>query len=177
MLFITTANSLAKIPEPLRDRMEIIRLAGYLDQEKYAIARQFLVPRQLRLHGIDPATVALDVDVIPAIVHGVHARSGRARARAPARAPRAQARAWARGTRDCARGSASTQAEGHVTHARCCRSMLGVPPYDPEANQIEDKVGVATGLAYTSVGGDVLEIEVSVVPDADVCSSRAHSAT
>ena len=54
VLFVTTANSLAQIPEPLRDRMEIIRLPGYLDQEKHAIARQFLVPRQLAAHGLDP---------------------------------------------------------------------------------------------------------------------------
>ena len=76
VLFITTANSLATIPEPLRDRMEIIRLAGYLDQEKYAIARQFLLPRQLKQHGIDPATVTLDADVIPAIVHGYTREAG-----------------------------------------------------------------------------------------------------
>jgi ATP-dependent Lon protease len=76
VLFITTANSLATIPEPLRDRMEIIRLAGYLDQEKYAIARQFLLPRQLKQHGIDPATVVLDADVMPAIVHGYTREAG-----------------------------------------------------------------------------------------------------
>src|SRR5260221_2718368 len=70
VLFITTANSLATIPEPLRDRMEIIRLAGYLDQEKYAIARQFLLPRQLRQHGLEPKSVTLEADVIPAILHG-----------------------------------------------------------------------------------------------------------
>src|SRR5437762_5188525 len=60
VLFITTANSLGTIPDPLRDRMETIRLAGYLDQEKLAIARQFLVPRQLRQHGLDPAAVTVD---------------------------------------------------------------------------------------------------------------------
>ncbi len=67
-LFVTTANYLPQVPEPLRDRMEVIRLPGYLDQEKHAIARQFLLPKQLRMNGLDPATVAWDADVIPTIV-------------------------------------------------------------------------------------------------------------
>ena len=162
VLFITTANSLATIPEPLRDRMEIIRLAGYLDQEKYAIARQFLLPRQLKQHGIDPATVTLDADVIPAIVHGYTREAG----------VRDLERRLARLARKLARARAEQRTEGRpaapVLPDAVSRSMLtgmlGVAPFDPEANLIEDKVGVATGLAYTSVGGDVLEIEVSVVP-------------
>ncbi len=85
VLFITTANSLASIPEPLRDRMEIIRLAGYLDQEKYAIARQFLVPRQLLKHGLDPASVTLRARRDPGHRARVHARGRRARPRAAAR--------------------------------------------------------------------------------------------
>ncbi|CAN5782554.1 endopeptidase La [soil metagenome] len=162
VLFITTANSLATIPEPLRDRMEIIRLAGYLDQEKYAIARQFLLPRQLKQHGIDPATVVLDADVMPAIVHGYTREAGvRDLERRLARLSRKLARA--RAERVATHAVASAAAPDAVTRAMLT-AMLGVAPYDPEANLIEDKVGVATGLAYTSVGGDVLEIEVSVVP-------------
>ena len=162
VLFITTANSLATIPEPLRDRMEIIRLAGYLDQEKYAIARQFLLPRQLKQHGIDPATVVLDADVMPAIVHGYTREAGvRDLERRLARLSRKLARA--RAERVATHAVASAAAPDSVTLAMLT-AMLGVAPYDPEANLIEDKVGVATGLAYTSVGGDVLEIEVSVVP-------------
>jgi ATP-dependent Lon protease len=164
VLFITTANSLATIPEPLRDRMEIIRLAGYLDQEKYAIARQFLAPRQLRLHGIDPATVSLDVDVIPAIVHGYTREAGvRDLERRLARLARKLARRRAE-RRTALAGAASPTPESDVVTHEMLQEMLGVAPFDPEAKQLEDKVGVATGLAYTSVGGDVLEIEVSVVP-------------
>ena len=70
VLFVTTANSLANIPDALRDRMEIIRLPGYLDQEKHAIARRFLIPKQLRAHGIDPATVVWEETAVPAIVRG-----------------------------------------------------------------------------------------------------------
>jgi ATP-dependent Lon protease len=162
VLFITTANSLATIPEPLRDRMEIIRLAGYLDQEKYAIARQFLLPRQLTQHGIAPATVTLDADVIPAIVHGYTREAGvRELERRLARLSRKLARARAE------RGAAYALDEvppADRVSADMLQAMLGVAPFDPASNVIEDKVGVATGLAYTSVGGDVLEIEVSVVP-------------
>src|ERR1043166_112941 len=75
-LFVTTANYLPQVPEPLRDRMEIIRLAGYLDQEKLAIARQFLVPKQLRSNGLDPASVEWDADALPAIVQGYTREAG-----------------------------------------------------------------------------------------------------
>jgi ATP-dependent Lon protease len=162
VLFITTANSLGTIPEPLRDRMEIIRLAGYLDQEKYAIARQFLLPRQLKQHGIEPATVTLEADVIPAIVHGYTREAGvRDLERRLARLSRKLARA--RAERRTELGEGVSPQPDSVSRSMLT-GMLGVAPFDPEANLIEDKVGVATGLAYTSVGGDVLEIEVSVVP-------------
>src|SRR4030095_5025527 len=69
VLFITTANSLATIPEPLRDRMEIIRLPGYLDLEKQAIARQFLIPKQLRQNGLDPALVTFNQATVSDIIH------------------------------------------------------------------------------------------------------------
>ncbi len=163
VLFITTANSLATIPEPLRDRMEIIRLAGYLDQEKYAIARQFLLPRQLRQHGIDPASVTLASDVIPAIVHGYTREAGvRELERRLARLARKLARA--RAEHRVLHPDADVSVAAERVSADMLQTMLGVAPFDPAANAIEDKVGVATGLAYTSVGGDVLEIEVSVVP-------------
>jgi ATP-dependent Lon protease len=164
VLFITTANSLGTIPRPLRDRMEIIRLAGYLDQEKYAIARQFLLPRQLTRHGLAPESVALDPDVIPEIVHGYTREAGvRELERRIARLARKLARARAERRATYAPEASETPPVDQVT-AVMLQGMLGLAPYDPAANTTEDKVGVATGLAYTSVGGDVLEIEVSVVP-------------
>jgi len=163
VLFITTANSLGEIPAPLRDRMEIIRLAGYLDQEKFAIARQFLLPRQLARHGIAPSTVTLASDVIPAMVHSYTREAGvRELERRIARLARKLARARAERRAAYAAGPES-DAHDHVQVDQL-KAILGVPPYDPTMNTLEDKVGVATGLAYTSTGGDVLEIEVSVVP-------------
>src|SRR5687767_7151080 len=155
VLFITTANSLSGIPEPLRDRMEIIRLAGYLDHEKMAIARQYLLPRQLRTHGLDPASVTLDPDVLPAIMRGYTREAG--------------VRELERRLARLARKLARRQAENLVAESRHnvtavdLKDLLGTPPFDPDDTSLEDKVGVASGLAYTSVGGEVLEIEVSVV--------------
>jgi ATP-dependent Lon protease len=163
VLFITTANSLGEIPAPLRDRMEIIRLAGYLDQEKFAIARQFLLPRQLERHGIAPASVTLAPDVIPTIVHSYTREAGvRDLERRIARMARKLARARAE-RRAAYAVSPESDKDDHV-QADQLKAILGVPPFDPTTNTLEDKVGVATGLAYTSTGGDVLEIEVSVVP-------------
>jgi ATP-dependent Lon protease len=150
VLFITTANSLSGIPDPLRDRMEIIRLAGYLDQEKYAIARQFLLPKQLRQHGIDPTTVTIAADVVPTIVHAytreagvrdLERRIGRvarsSRARGPSAAPRTRRRRPRR------------RPEHDTVQASELHALLGVAPFDPTANTLEDKVGVATGPRRT----------------------------
>ena len=155
VLFITTANSLNGIPEPLRDRMEIIRLAGYLDHEKMAIARGYLLPRQLEANGIDPAYVTLDPDVLPAIMRGYTREAG----------VREMERRLARLGRKLARRQAEhvTTAEKQQVTVADLKDLLGTPPFDPDDTSLEDKVGVASGLAYTSVGGEVLEIEVSVV--------------
>jgi ATP-dependent Lon protease len=156
VLFVTTANSLAQIPEPLRDRMEIIRLPGYVDHEKHAIARQFLVPRQLIAHGLDPKLVTIDADVIPAVTRLYTREAGvRELERRIARIARKLAR----------RAAAAKQVVPEPMHVALSdlKELLGVPPFDAEEQTLEDKVGVATGLAYTSVGGDLLEIEVAVV--------------
>ena len=154
VLFVTTANYLPQIPEPLRDRLEIIRLSGYLDQEKVAIARQFLIPRQLRAHGIAPESVTWAPDALPAIMQGYTREAGvRDLERRIARVARKLAR------RTVERGSPAT-----AVSAGDLKDLLGTAPYDPNDLVLEDRVGVANGLAYTSAGGEVLEIEVSTVP-------------
>ena len=156
VLFVTTANSLANIPEPLRDRMEIIRLPGYVDHEKHAIARQFLVPRQLAAHGLNPKLVSIDADVIPAVTRLYTREAGvRDLERRIARIARKLAR----------RAAAAKQVIPEAQHVCVAdlKELLGVPPFEAEEQTLDDKVGVATGLAYTSVGGDLLEIEVAVV--------------
>ncbi|MEO5589640.1 MAG: endopeptidase La, partial [Gemmatimonadaceae bacterium] len=155
VLFITTANSLNGIPEPLRDRMEIIRLSSYLDHEKLAIARQYLLPRQLEANGIDPRQVTLDPEVLPAIMRRYTREAG----------VREMERKLARLGRKLARREAEIPgkpAKHHVAESDL-HELLGSPPFDPDDTSLDDKVGVASGLAYTAVGGEVLEIEVSVV--------------
>src|SRR5512132_2769911 len=154
VLFLTTANYLPQIPEPLRDRLEIIRLSGYLDQEKFAIARQFLIPRQLRAHGLVPEEVAWDTDVLPAIIHGYTREAG----------VRDLERRIARVARKLARRRSEQAGVSDVIRASDLKDLLGTAPFDPSDLVLEDRVGVATGLAYTSAGGEVLEIEVSTVP-------------
>jgi ATP-dependent Lon protease len=156
VLFITTANSLANIPDALRDRMEIIRLPGYLDQEKHAIARRFLIPKQLRAHGIDPASVVWEDAAIPAIVRGWTREAG----------VRELERRISRIARKLARSRAERSAEPTEERVEVANltTLLGTSPFDEEDVTLDDKVGVAAGLAYTTVGGEVLEIEVSVVP-------------
>ena len=157
VLFITTANSLAGIPEPLRDRMEILRIAGYLDHEKLAIARQYLVPRQIEANGLKVSEVVLESDVLPTIMRGYTREAG----------VREFERRIARVTRKIARRRAELPAGAgdvvQTVRAADLKELLGMAPFDPDDTSLEDKVGVASGLAYTSVGGEVLEIEVSVV--------------
>jgi ATP-dependent Lon protease len=154
VLFVTTANYLPQIPEPLRDRLEIIRLSGYIDQEKFAIARQFLIPRQLRAHGITPEDVAWDADALPAIIHGYTREAG----------VRDLERRIARVARKLARRKIERAGVTDVVRVSDLKDLLGTAPYDPADLVLEDRVGVANGLAYTSAGGEVLEIEVSTVP-------------
>ena len=158
VLFITTANSLSSIPEPLRDRMEIIRLTGYLDQEKLAIARQYLVPRTLTAVGIDPASVTWDSTALRTICRGWTREAGvRDLERRLARVARKLARQRAEAT-----PSKKALPPLEVRTADLT-TLLGSMQFDPDETSLEDKVGVATGLAYTTVGGETLEIEVSVV--------------
>jgi ATP-dependent Lon protease len=154
-VFLTTANSMSGIPEALRDRMEIIRLPGYIDQEKLAIATGFLVPRQLRANGIDPATVEFESDVLSTMLQRYTREAGvREFERQIARVARKLAR------RRAESGDAATLQSVRVADFE---ALLGQQKYDPSDTTMEDKVGVASGLAYTAVGGEVLEIEVSAI--------------
>ena len=156
VLFITTANYLPQVPLALRDRMEVISLSGYLDQEKQAIARQFLIPKQLRANGLDESRVTWEPDVIGTIVRNYTREAGvRELERQIARVARKLARRVAE--------SASAKAGALTVRAADLNSLLGTAKYDPEALSLDAKVGVASGLAYTSMGGEVLEIEVSAI--------------
>lgn len=166
VLFITTANTLTGIPDPLRDRMEIIRLSGYLDLEKFAIARQFLIPKQLERHGVTRDSVTFESEVVPAIVRGYTREAGvRELERRIARIARKIARRRAeRASVPALVPNEEAPPTTDSIRAEELKDLLGVAPYDPDDTSLDDRVGVASGLAYTSVGGEILEIEVSIVP-------------
>jgi len=155
VLFIATANTLQGIPEPLRDRMEVIRLPGYLDTEKREIAQRFLWPKQARRHGLDPERVTLPHETVHSVI-GRYTREAGVREldRRLSRIARKKARALAGGVDP---GAAITPED--------LKELLGPPPYaPPDRDQESERVGIANGLAWTAAGGEVLDVEVAILP-------------
>jgi ATP-dependent Lon protease len=153
VLFITTANVIDTVPPALRDRMEIIPLAGYTEEEKIAIAERHLVPKQAREHGLDPAA---DIEFTP--------ESLRLLARGYTR--EAGVRNLEREIASVCRKVARRRAEGHTESVRIApdlvTSFLGVPRFELEEVEERTRVpGVAIGLAWTPAGGDILFIEAT----------------
>jgi ATP-dependent Lon protease len=155
VLFIATANTLQGIPEPLRDRMEIIRLPGYLDTEKHEIAVRFLWPRQAARHGLSPDAVTLAPGTVDGIIDSYTREAG----------VRELDRRLSRIARKVARGLAeSGEGPAHLT-PETLHDLLGPPPYQPpDRDQANERIGIANGLAWTSAGGEVLDVEVAIVP-------------
>ncbi|MGZ8439735.1 MAG: endopeptidase La [Candidatus Deferrimicrobiaceae bacterium] len=153
VMFITTANIIDPIPPALKDRMEVIRISGYTDIDKLAIAKQFLFPRQREENGITEKQVKATDKGILGIIHQYTREAG--------------LRNLEREISTICRKVARRIAEGEkgpfpVTH-RNLSKFLGVPKYLPDTEGERDEVGVATGLAWTPTGGDILFIEVSLV--------------
>ena len=158
VLFVATANQLQEIPQPLLDRMEVIRVPGYLDTEKREIGRRFLWPKQVERHGLDPERVALSDDVLGSILDRYTREAGvRELDRRMARVARKLARRVAEG--DVPEGPIE------ITSSELT-DVLGPAPYSrAEAESgTEGRTGIANGLAWTAVGGEVLDVEVAVVP-------------
>lgn len=157
VLFIATANTLQGIPEPLRDRMEVIRLPGYLDTEKREIATRFLWPRQAAQHGIPEDRVELSREA----VHGIIARYTREAG------VRELNRRLSRVARKLARAIAEGEDIADVVEPDALKKLLGAPPYHPaDRDEDGDRVGIANGLAWTAAGGEVMDVEVAVLPGA-----------
>ncbi|MEW6046420.1 MAG: endopeptidase La [Bacillota bacterium] len=154
VLFITTGNVLQAIPRPLRDRMEVITIPGYADYEKVQIAVRHLVPRQRQAHGLEAKQLTVAPGAIAAIVRQYTREAGvRELERQLATICRKTAR---RVVRD-------PESRVRVTAGALDR-WLGPPRYHDSPTEGEDRVGLALGLAYTEFGGDLLAIEVAVVP-------------
>ena len=157
VLFIATANTLDTIPGPLRDRMEILSLPGYTDDEKVGIAKQYLVPKQLAAHGLAAGELAFDPDAVRRIVRGYTREAGvRSLEREIATAARKVARRLAEGQRDAVRVTADNLAE-----------YLGRPRFFDEVAERTSRPGIATGLAWTPTGGDVLFVEATMMPSSE----------
>jgi ATP-dependent Lon protease len=154
VLFIATANTLDTVPGPLRDRMEVLTLSGYTDEQKLGIARQYLIPKQQSAHGLATGELAIDPEALRRIVRGYTREAGvRNLEREIATIARKAARRLAEGRREPV----------HVTEANV-GEYLGRPRFFDEAAERTTIPGVATGLAWTPTGGDVLFVEATMMP-------------
>jgi ATP-dependent Lon protease len=154
VLFICTANQLETIPPPLLDRMDVIHLSGYTEEEKFGIARKYLVPKQLKAHGLDPEQVSITDKALKLVAREYTREAG--------------VRNLERRIADLCRKAALEVAEGKTTKIRIdekrVRKYLGPRRFSGEVRKRTSDPGVATGLAVTAVGGDILFIEATAYP-------------
>ena len=177
VLFITTANTLDTVPRPLLDRMEVIELGSYTDEEKVMIARNHLIPKQLSKHGLKKSQLRISEEAVREIIACYTRESG--------------VRSLDRCIGDICRKAAMELLDGEtvkkvVISASNLEQYLGVRKYLPDRLPSADQVGLVTGLAWTSVGGETLEVEVNVMDGSgkleltgnlgDVMKESAHAA-
>jgi ATP-dependent Lon protease len=153
VLFVATANVLDSIPAPLRDRMEVIRLSGYTPEEKTEIAGRFLVPRQVAEHGLLPSQLQWSRSALEKLCTEYTREAG----------VRNLERQVAAVCRKVARRTAEGDASPASVTARNLKRFLGIPPFQQDAAKLEGEVGVANGLAWTEAGGEVLDLEASLI--------------
>jgi ATP-dependent Lon protease len=157
VLFVATANTLETIPGALRDRMEILVLSGYTDEEKAGIAREYLIPKQLAAHSLAASELSFEPDAVRQIVRGYTREAGvRSLEREIAAIARKVARRLAEGQRVAVRITVDSLTE-----------YLGRPRFFDEVAERTSRPGVATGLAWTPAGGDVLFVEVTMMPSTE----------
>ncbi|MGG1574875.1 endopeptidase La [Fictibacillus sp. NRS-1165] len=154
VMFITTANSLATIPGPLLDRMEIISIAGYTEVEKVHIAKNHLIPKQLKEHGLTKSQFQLKEEAILKLVRNYTREAG----------VRSMERQIAGLCRKAAKQLVSGEKKRVTITDKNLESYIGKPRFRYGQAEMEDQVGAATGLAYTTAGGDTLSIEVALTP-------------
>lgn len=154
VMFIATANNLATIPQPLLDRMEIITIPGYTEVEKLQIAKRHLLPKQLKEHGLKKSSLQVRDDAMMSIIRYYTREAG----------VRELERQIAAICRKAARLIVSEEKKRVIITEKNIEEFLGKRKYRYGQAELEDQVGVATGLAYTAFGGDTLSIEVSLAP-------------
>lgn len=153
VMFITTANTMHPIPRPLLDRMEVIYLSGYTEEEKVNIALKYLIPKQMREHGLKPKMLSISENTVRKMIREYTREAG--------------VRNLERQIAAVCRKSAREIVQGKTKHAKATiqnlEHYLGIPRFRYGTAEKEDEVGIATGLAWTETGGDVLGIEVTAV--------------
>ena len=154
VLFIATANYLDRIPGPLLDRMERVDFAGYTELEKLQIAKKYLVPRQRRENSLTEEELQMEDDAVLSVVQSYTRESG----------VRQLEREVGRFARKVARQIAGGKVEKINASKSDVRELLGRPRVHPERIADEDTVGVATGMFYTPMGGDIMFVETSIMP-------------
>jgi len=176
VMFITTANLIDPIPSPLRDRMEIITLSGYTAEEKLGIAKNYLISKQLEEHGITEKILKIHDSAVLQIISHYTREAG----------VRNLERQIANLCRKVARKIADGKVRDYRISAANLSKLLGVPKFLPEEEMEKDEVGVATGLAWTEAGGDIIYIEATIMKGkgtitltgqlGDVMKESAHAA-
>ncbi len=176
VMFITTANTTDTIPRPLLDRMEVIELSSYTDEEKLQIAKRHLIPKERTRHGLKPSQLKLTDDAIREIISGYTRESG----------VRVLERQIASVCRKAAMKLVSGEGKSVQVTGDCLEELLGVRKYYPERQVLASRIGVVNGLAWTSVGGELLQVEVNVISGTgkveltgnlgDVMKESAHAA-
>ncbi len=154
VLFITTANSTDTIPRPLLDRMEVIELSGYTDEEKIKIAQTYIVPKQIKSHGLDPKKIKFRVAAIREIISYYTRESG----------VRGLERNIASICRYIAKEVVINKKEEWIITPQLIGEILGKRKFLFDKISNKNQVGTATGMAWTAVGGDTLSVEIAVVP-------------
>jgi ATP-dependent Lon protease len=154
-IFVCTANDIDRVPGPLRDRMEVIPLSGYTEEEKLEIARRYLVPRQIERSGLSKGKIAFGDPALRAVIRDYTREAGvRQLEREIGAICRKVALEYARGTRT----------KRYAVSEKRVRELLGRPRVPGDVRRRTSEPGVATGLAWTPVGGDVLFVEATAMP-------------
>src|ERR1044071_3150795 len=155
VFFIATANVLHTIPQPLQDRMEVLRLPGYTEREKVEIAKRHLIPKQVKSHGLRPENISFTEDALQEIIRRYTREAG---VRNMEREISSVFRKVARKVVLDGKGFHETITPANVT------DYLGIPRYRKSRQEEVNEIGMATGLAWTEVGGEILPIEVTLMP-------------
>lgn len=153
VLFITTANNAQTIPAPLYDRMEVLSLGSYTHEEKFAIAKNHLIPKQLKKHGLNGRLCRIRDDAVHLMIDGYTREAG----------VRTLERIVASVCRKCAKRIASGEVKSVTVSKAAAEEMLGPQKFKTEDIRHKDEVGVVNGLAWTSVGGETMPVEVAVL--------------